>query len=219
MKTNNNKHSINKSKFVEGQYYDFQVFLLSKLSQSTYQIICFHSKNTKSQVVAVVNQPAPMEPRWLTFPQWAKSDLVSQKIETLPSTSTSSSTTRTSVTTPRRSRPMSSITPITPGRQPSGQPTGQPTGRPALDPNSLPSHLPSPTTWTKSGSAVRQLEKFECGSDAAEKRAFEMKCQKYFNFSEPSLKPEPLEFVFRYGCFSRAFSITTRQIAMTASIR
>ena len=157
-----------------------------------------------------------MEPRSLTFPQWAKSDLVSHKIETLPSTSTSSSTTRTSVTTPRRSRPVSSITP---GRQPSEQPPGQPTGRPTLDPTIPPSHLPSPTTWTKPGSAVRQLEKFECGSDAAEKRAFEMKCQKYFNFSEPSLKPEPLEFVFRYGCFSRAFSITTRQIARTASIR
>ena len=104
---------------------------------------------------------------------------------------------------------------ITPGRQSSGQPTG----RPALDPTSLPSHLPSPTAWTNPGSSVRQLEKFECGSDAAEKRAFEMKCQKYFNFSEPSLRPEPLEFVFRYGSFSRAFSITTRQIAMTASIR
>ena len=45
---------------------------------------------------------------------------------------------------------------------------------------------------------MRQLEKFECGSDAAERRAFEMKCQKYFNFSHPS-RPEPLEFVFRLG--------------------
>ena len=189
MKTNNNKHFINKSKFVEGQYYDFQVFFAFDVI-TKHQIGCFHPKNIKSQVVAVVNQPAPIEPRWSTFPQWAKSDLVSQKIETLPSTSTSSSTIRAPVTTPRGSRPMSSIAP---GRQPSEQSSGRPT----LDPNSPPSHLPSPTAWTNPGSAVRQLEKFECGSDAAENRAFEMKCQKYFNFSHPSLGPKPLEFVFR----------------------
>ena len=188
---------------------------------SSLQISCLHPKNMKSQVVAVVNQPAPIEPRWSTFPQWAKSDLVSQKIETLPSTTTSSSTKGAPVSTPRRSRPMSSITP---GRQPSEQPPGQPTGRPTLDPTIPPSHLPSPTTWTKPESAVRQLEKFQCGSDAAEKRAFEMKCQKYFNFSNSSLRPEPLEFVFRLACLyhnttnSNGGFYTTRQLRLLLNI-
>ena len=108
---------------------------------------------------------------------------------------------------------------ITPGRQPSGQPSGRPT----LDPTSPPSHLPSPTAWTNPRSFVRQLEKFECGSDAAEKRAFEMKCQKYFNFSHPS-RPEPLEFVFRLACFyhnttnSNGGFNTTRQLCLPLHI-
>ena len=129
----------------------------------------------------MLNQPAPIKPQRSTYPQWAKSDLVRHKVKALPLIQTTTTTTAR----PGTIRP-------TPSRWPNQRTT--------LVGNRVESTSLLPWLGVEPGpnESVKRLEKFKCGSDAAEKRAFEKKCQKYFNTSSnTSLKSDPLEFVFR----------------------
>ena len=142
--------------------------------------------------MAVLNQPSPIEPPWSTFPQWAKSDLVQHKVKALPllRPTTSTKTTRPGI-----------IGPTTPR---------WPTQRTTLVGNKVESTSLLPWLGTGPGQNVKRLEKFKCGSDAAERRAFEKKCRKYFNTSSNStLESDPLEFVFRSTYSSAATLFVT----------
>ena len=84
----NNELTIPQNKFVEGVDYDFQVHICKGLlfyprdHWNLHPISC--TLFAIPQVVAVLNQPAPIEPRKSTYPQWVKSDPVRHKVKALP---------------------------------------------------------------------------------------------------------------------------------------
>ena len=85
-----------------------------------------------------------------------------------------------------------------------------PTQRTTLVGNKVESTSLLPWLGVEPGQNVKRLEKFKCGSDAAERRAFEKKCRKYFNTSSNStLESDPLEFVFRSTYSSAATLFVT----------
>ena len=134
-------------------------------------------------MVAVLSQPAPIEPRRSTYPQWAKSDLVRHNIKALH---LNRKTTTSRITKPGPIRP-------TPSRSTASPPSSRTT-------KTSTSLLPWMGIDPSPNQSVKHLEKkLRCGSDEAENLAFEKKCRKYFN---PTVKSDPLEFVFRFHCFT-----------------